>query len=102
VKLTFEQLKEEGVKEIEYDWQRPLMRLEAGDNAVIKVRHNGLEKSSHRKKYGAIPDGAYKAQVIAPFELECKDYPILSGKYCYWYGNKFGCSGLIYADELGR
>jgi hypothetical protein len=94
--------KEENLKEFEYDWQRPLRRLEVGDSAIIKVRHNSLEKESQRKKYGAISDGVYKAQVIAPYELKCEDYPILSGKYCYWYGNKFGCSGLIYADELGR
>lgn len=90
------------MKEIKYDWQRPLMRLEAGDSAVIKVRHGGLEKPAHKKKYGAIPDGVYKAKVIAPYELKCEDYPVLSGKYCYWYGNKYGCAGLILADELGR
>ena len=84
---------------MEYVRQRPLMRLEAGDDAVIRVRHRGLEKESHRKKYGTIPDGVYKAKVIAPYELECEDYPVLGGKYCYWYGNKFGCAGLIYADE---
>ena len=89
------------MKEIEYDWQRPLMRLEVGDDAVI-IKHRGLGKASQREKYGAIPDGVYKAKVIEPYVLKCEDYPILSGKYCYWYGNKFGCAGLIYADELGR
>lgn len=88
------------MKSIEYDWMRPLMRLEIGDSAIIKVSHNGLEKESHKKKFGEIPDGSYMAKVIAPYKLECEDYQVLSGKYCYWYGHKFGCSGLIYADEV--
>ena len=88
------------MKEFKYDCHRPLMRLEKGDRAIIKVRHNGLEKASHREKYGDIPNGEYDAVVTAPYQLQCDRYPELSGKYCYWYGNKWGCGGLIYADEL--
>ena len=87
------------MKDFEYDSYRPLMRLEKGDHAIIRVRHSGLEKPAHRKKYGHIPDGYYDAVVIAPYELQCDKYPELGGKYCYWYGNKWGCGGLIFADE---
>lgn len=87
------------MREIEYDSYRPLMRLESGDKAAIRVTHNGLEKASLKKKYGHIPSGTYEAIVIAPYELQCSQHPELSGKYCYWIGNKWGCSGLIYADE---
>lgn len=88
------------MKQIEYDWSRPLRRLEKGDTAIIKVTHSHRESERIRKKYGKVPNGIYKAKVIEPYELECADYPILSGKYCYWHGNKYGCSGVIYADEL--
>lgn len=90
------------MKDIKYDQQRPLRRLEAGDSAIIEVKHSGLERKTHKQKYGAIPDGTYKAKVVSPYELECEEYPVLSGKYCYWYGNKHGCAGPIYADELSH
>lgn len=88
------------MKQIEYDWMRPLMRLEIGDIAVIKVEHSNRESVRIRKKYGKVPNGVYKAKVIAPYELECQEYPVLSGKYCYWYGYKWGCTGTVWADEV--
>ena len=37
------------MKDFEYDSYRPLMRLEKGDHAIIRIKHGGLEKPAHRK-----------------------------------------------------
>ena len=76
------------------------MRLERGDIAVIKVTHTVRESEKIKKKYGKVPSGVYIAKVIAPYELECQDYPVLSGKYCYWNGHKWRCAGTVWADEV--
>jgi len=83
------------MKDIEYDSGRPLMRLEKGDRAIIRVN------SPTKDKYADIKNGVYKAICTEPYALICEEQPLLNGKYCYWYGNKWGCSGGIYADEIG-
>lgn len=90
------------MKNIEYDSDRPLMRLEVGDVAEISVTHFPLTivKKKDQQKYGHIPSGKYKAKVIDEYHLECEEFPELSGKYNYWRGDKRGCSEGIYADEI--
>lgn len=89
------------MKDIEYDQHRPLRRLETGDKAIIKVsRRFSRANEKDKEKYKDVPDGKYEAIYIAPYRLECKEYPILSGSYNYWRGDKFRCSEGIYADEV--
>lgn len=90
------------MKNIEYDSAMPLARLEDGDRAIIRVTHFNpvIVKEKDRVKYENIPNGIYRATCIGPYHLECKEYPILSGKYCFWRGNKWGCTEGIYADEM--
>ncbi len=92
------------MKNIKYELDRPLLRLEKGDTAEISVTHfqQIIVKEKDIKKYGHIPNGIYKAKVIAPYQLKCEEYPELSGYYNYWYGDKRGCSDGIYANEVGK
>ena len=92
------------MKNIEYESDRPLMRLEKGDAAEISVTHfkKIIVREKDIQKYGHIPNGIYKATVIAPYKLECEEYPELSGCYNYWRGDKRGCSDGIYANEVGK
>lgn len=92
------------MKDIKYSSDRPLMRLEKGDIAEIAVTHfvKEIVNDKDLKKYGHIPNGIYKAVVIAPYQLSCEEYPELSGRYNYWRGDKWGCSDGIYADEVGK
>lgn len=87
--------------ELRYESDRPLRRLEAGDEAIISVRHfpAAIVKEKDRKKYGHIPNDIYKAVVVSPYRLRCDECPELSGAYNYWRGDKFGCSDGIYAQE---
>lgn len=90
------------MKNIKYDSDRPLMRLEVGDIAEIRVTHfpTSIVKAKDQQKYAHIPNGKYKAKVISEYHLECEEFPELSGAYNYWRGDKRGCSEGIYADEL--
>ena len=92
------------MKDIKYSSDRPLMRLQEGDIAEISVTHffKSIVREKDIQKYGNIPNGAYKASVIAPYQLKCEEYPELSGRYNYWRGDKWGCSDGIYADEVGK
>lgn len=89
---------------INYEYDRPLMRLEEGDVAEISVTHFNkvIVREKDINKYGHIPNGVYKANVIAPYQLQCEEYPELSGHYNYWRGDKRGCSDGIYANEVGK
>lgn len=92
------------MKNIEYSFDRPLLRLEIGDIAEISVTHfpDSIVKEKDRKKYGHIPNGIYKAMVVKPYQLMCEEYSELSGHYNYWRGDKRGCSDGIYANEVGK
>lgn len=90
------------MKNISYDSSRPLRRLEKGDRALIRYRKSKLEKAKDEEKYKDVPTGEYEAICTEPYRLECKEYPVLSGKYNYWRGDKWGCSGLIYAYEIDK
>jgi hypothetical protein len=92
------------MKNMKYHKDQPLARLEKGDVAEINVTHFPpfIVREKDRKKYGHIPEGIYKAQVVAPYELKCHEFPELSGKYNHWYGDKYGCSDGIYANEEGK
>lgn len=87
------------MKNINYDSGRPLMRLEKGDKAVISVSHFPFANSKDKALYKDIPPGPYDAVCIDYLRLECEQHPILSGRYNYWRGEKWGCSEGIYADE---
>ena len=84
-----------------YDQDRPLLRLETGDKAIIKVFCPVGPKNNRHKFKDTLASGTYEAIVVSKYVLECKEEPLLSGRYCYWNGNKWGCSG-IYADELTK
>lgn len=88
-------------KELRYESDRPLRRLELGDEAEISVTHfpDTIVKERDRKKYGHIPNGIYKAIVVKKYHLRCDEYPELSGAYNYWRGDKHNCSDGIYANE---
>ena len=86
---------------IKYDNGRPIMRLEKGDKAIISVTHFPFAKEKDKNKYGDIPRGKYNAICIEPYYLQCEEQPLLSGRYNYWRGEKWGCSDGIYADEAG-
>lgn len=90
------------MKNIPYEFDRPLLRVEKGDIVEISVTHfpQSIVREKDIKKYGHIPNGTYKAVVIAPYQLKCEEYPELSGYYNYWRGDKRGCSDGIYANEL--
>lgn len=90
------------MKDVEYDSSRPLRRLEKGDKAIIKVNkfHPDLVSKKDRNKYKDVPNGVYEAIYIDDYKLECKQYPVLSGKYSFWGGNKWGCTDGICADEI--
>lgn len=92
------------MKKIKYEPDRPLYRLEPGDEAEISVTHfpDAIVKLKDRLKYGHIPNGKYKAIVTTEYHLKCDLYPELDGAYNYWRGDKRGCSDGIYADEIGR
>ena len=100
----FSEKKNKFMKQIKYEFDRPLSRLEMGDIAEISVSHfpDIIVKEKDRKKYGHIPNGIYKAVVIEPYKLKCADYPELSGYYNYWRGDKRACSDGIYANEVGK
>lgn len=90
------------MKNIEYDSSMPLKRLEKGDKAIISVRHFDqiIVNDKDRIRYKDIPNGKYKAVCIDEYKLECKEYPALSGRYCFHGGNKWGCSEGIFANEM--
>lgn len=90
------------MKDIEYDDSRPLRRLEIKDKAIIKVNKfpDSIISDKDKKKYGHVPNGVYEAICVGNCKLECKEYPVLSGVYTYWYGSKWGTSYGIYADEV--
>lgn len=89
------------MRNIEYDKSMPLARLENGDKAIIKVNKLPINiPTKEIKKYGDIPNGEYEAICVGDYKLECEKYPALSGKYCFWYGNKWGTSYGIHADEI--
>lgn len=88
------------MKNKEYSKCFPLERLEKGDKAIIKVSYNGVATEKDLKKYKHVPDGEYEAIYVGNGRLECKEYPVLSGKYNWWYGDKWGCRYGIYADEM--
>lgn len=92
------------MKNVEYESDRPLMRLEKGDSSEISVTHfpRSIVKEKDIQKYGHIPDGVYNAVIVAPYQLKCEEYPELSGHYNYWRGDKRGCSDGIYANEVGK
>ena len=87
------------MKKQEYDELFPLERLEKGDKAIIKVRYLGVATEKDFNKYKDVPDGVYEAVCVGNGKLECKEYPVLSGKYNWWMGDKWGCTYGIYADE---
>lgn len=95
---------EVNMKNIPYDKDCPLQRVEEGDAVEISVMHfpNKLVRDKDVKKYGHIPDGVYHAVAVAPYKLKCEQHPELSGYYNYWYGDKRGCSDGIYATECGK
>lgn len=89
------------MKNEEYDKSTPLARLENGDRAIISVYRNpdSIIPEKEKNKYGHVPNGRYQAVYVGDYELKCSEYPVLNGKYCFWYGNKWGTSYGIYADE---
>lgn len=92
------------MKNIDYEFDRPLLRLEKGDIAEISVTHfpQSIVKGKDIQKYGHIPNGVYEATVVAPYQLKCEEHPELNGHYNYWRGEKRGCSAGIYANEVGK
>lgn len=90
------------MKDIKYESSRPLMRLEKGDKAIIRVSKPPYATKKFLEKFKDVPVGKYEATVVDEYTLDCEQYPILSGKYTYWYGNKFGYSDGIYADEISQ
>jgi len=92
------------MKKVKYDSGRPIMRLETGDEAVIRVTHfpASVVDEKDKEKYKDVPAGRYKAICTGHLRLECQEHPVLSGKYNYWRGDKWGCSEGIYADEPGK
>lgn len=90
------------MKNKEYNDSQPLARLEKGDKAIIKVTHldRSIVNEKDILKYKDIPNGEYEAICVGEYKLECKEHPALSGKYCFWRGNRWGCSDGIYADEV--
>lgn len=90
------------MKTIKYDSSRPLMRLEKGDKAIISVSRFPFANSKDKERYKDVPEGKYNAICVDYLYLECADYPILSGRYNYWRGDKWGCSEGIYADEANQ
>ena len=88
------------MKNQEYSSCFPLERLEKGDKAIIRVRYLGGAREKDLKKYKDVPDGEYEAIYVGNGRLECKEYPVLSGKYNWWHGDKLGCTYGIYADEM--
>lgn len=88
------------MKNIRYDSGRPLMRLEKGDKAVIRVTHFPFANSKDKERYKDVPSGSYEAVCVDYLRLECEIYPILSGRYNYWRGERWGCSEGIYANEV--
>lgn len=92
------------MKNIPYNEDYPLQRVEKGDAVEISVMHlpNEFVRDKDVKKYSHIPDGIYHAVAVAPYKLKCEEYPALSGYYNYWYGDKRGCSDCIHATECGK
>lgn len=90
------------MRNIEYDSFMPLKRLENGDKAIISVGHfdQSIVKEKDINKYKEVPNGKYEAICVGEYKLECKEHPVLSGRYCFWRGNKWGCTESIYADEI--
>lgn len=90
------------MKNIQYDTSMPLARLETGDKAIIKVNmfDSTIVKDKDIKKYKDVPNGVYEAICVGEYKLECKEYPVLSGRYTFWHGSKLGCTYGIYADEM--
>lgn len=90
------------MRNVEYDSSMPLKRLENGDKAIISVRHfdQSIVKEKDINKYKDVPNGEYEAICVGEYKLECKEHPVLSGRYCFWRGNKWGCTENIYADEI--
>jgi hypothetical protein len=83
----------------EYDKSRPLRRLDIGDKAVIRMVHFPWANKKDKEKYKYITDGEYEAICTKPYYLQCDEQPLLRGRYNYWYGDKWGCSEGVYADE---
>ena len=54
--------------------------------------------NKNKEKYKDVPEGTYDAVCIEEYYLKCEKYPILNGRYNFWHGDKWGCTG-IYADE---
>lgn len=92
------------MKDIPYEFDRPLLRAEKGDVVEISVTYfpQSIVREKDIKKYGNIPNGIYRAVIVKPYKLKCGEYPELSGYYNYWRGDKRGCSDGIYANEVGK
>lgn len=90
------------MKNEKYDLSRPLMRLEKGDKAIIRFTRFPFAKEKDKQKYKNVTEGKYETVCTEPYYLECSQQPLLSGRYNYWRGDKWGCSEGIYADEVCR
>ena len=88
------------MKNFKYDSGRPIRRLEKGDKAVIRVTHFASANSKDKERYKDVPSGSYEAVCVDYLYLECEIYPILSGRYNFWRGGRWGCSEGIYANEV--
>lgn len=60
------------MKNIPYDKDCPLQRVEEGDAVEISVMHlpNKFVRDKDVKKYGHIPNGVYHAVAVAPYKLK--------------------------------
>ncbi len=87
------------MKNIKYESDQPLARLEPGDKAIIRVTHFPFAREKDKEKYRNVPDGDHEARCVAPYTLACAKYPELNGRYNMWLGDKRGCSEGIYARE---
>ena len=88
------------MKNIKYESDRPLARLEPGDMAIIRVTHFPFARENDKERYKNVPAGDHEAKCVAPYRLECEKYPELSGRYNMCLVDKRGCSEGIYAREI--
>ena len=88
------------MKNENYDSSKPLARLEKGDKAIIRFTRFPFAKEKDKQKYKDVQVGKYEAICTEPLVLECKEHPVLGGRFNYWRGDKWGCSEGIYADEI--
>ena len=87
------------MKNIKYESDQPLARLDPGDKAIIRVTHFPFARENDKERYKNVPAGDHEAKCVAPYRLECAKYPELNGRYNMWLGDKRGCSEGIYARE---